>query len=46
MSSCKYLSDDDQAICCNADCPCVADFCPVAYWPEICKYREEIHNGE
>lgn len=44
MNDCKWISDDDQEICCNADCPCVADFCPVTYWPEICRFREAPHR--
>jgi len=43
---CKWLSDDDQEICTNADCPCVADFCPCVHYPEICEYREEANDGD
>ena len=25
---CKWLSDDDQEICCNGECPACADFFP------------------
>ena len=37
---CKWLSDDDQEVCVNADCPVCADFCPVTRYPEICKFAE------
>ena len=37
---CKWLSDDDQEVCVNADCPVCADFCPVCNYPEICKFAE------
>ena len=37
---CKYLSDDFREICVNDDCPVCADFCPVANYPEICKFAE------
>lgn len=36
---CKYLIDE---ICTNADCPYVADFCPVTQDDSICRHR----NGE
>ena len=42
---CKWLSDDDQEICVNADCPVCADFCPVTNYPEICKFAE-MGGGE
>jgi hypothetical protein len=41
MKTCKYLSDDDQEICCNGDCPVCADFCPVVNYPTICVHYEE-----
>lgn len=37
---CKYLSDNFREICVNDDCPVCADFCPVANYPEICKFAE------
>ena len=41
---CKWLSDDFNEVCTNADCDCVADFCPcVNYW-EICKYAEPLED--
>lgn len=46
MSACKWLSDDDQEICCNGDCPVCADFCPLTAYPWLCKcYEEESRDG-
>ncbi len=28
MKECEWLSDDFSEICCNADSPYAADFCP------------------
>lgn len=33
---CKWYKDE---FCVNADCPYVADFCPVAQDDSICKFR-------
>ena len=33
---CKWYKDE---FCVNADCPYVADFCPVAQNDSICKFR-------
>lgn len=33
---CKWYKDE---VCVNADCPYVADFCPVAQDDSICKFR-------
>lgn len=38
--TCKCVSDDDQEICVNGDCPACGDWCPCINWPEICKYAE------
>lgn len=35
---CKWLKDE---VCVNGDCPAVADFCPVANYPGVCRYEEE-----
>ena len=40
MKPCKYMSDDGQEICCNADCAAVADFCPLANYPTICRHYQ------
>lgn len=37
---CKWLSDDFNEICVNADCPLCADFCPVSDTPGVCRYEE------
>lgn len=42
--TCKHLSDDFSAICCNPDCPALADFCPCGEYREICKYYEEADD--
>jgi hypothetical protein len=34
---CKWYNDE---FCTNADSPCVADYCPVVEYPELCKHRE------
>jgi len=39
--TCKYLSDDYDERCTNADCPYCTDWCPVTEYPDICKYFEE-----
>ena len=39
--NCKWLSDDDQEICCNGECPACADFCPCANYQDICRYAEK-----
>lgn len=39
---CKYLSDDFNEICVNAESPCCADFCPCVNYPQICKYAEIV----
>ena len=38
---CKYLSDDFNEICVNAESPVCADFCPTARYPYLCKLFEE-----
>lgn len=35
---CKWYNDE---FCTNGDSPCVADYCPVVEYPELCKCREE-----
>ena len=34
---CKYYQDD---FCVNAASPCVADWCPCAEYPELCRYYQ------
>ena len=34
---CKWYDDE---FCTNAKSPCVADYCPVFEYPELCKHRE------
>jgi hypothetical protein len=34
---CKWYNDE---FCTNGDSPCVADYCPVVEYPELCKHRE------
>ena len=41
---CKWLSDDDQEICCNGECPACADFCPCANYQDICRYAEKAQT--
>ena len=38
---CKWLKDE---VCVNSDCPAVADFCPVANYPGVCRYEEMDEN--
>ncbi len=37
MAECKHNYDE---ICTNADCPLVADYCPVPDTPYVCIYEE------
>ena len=37
MADCKWMQDE---ICVNADCPACCDYCPVAYFPGICRFEE------
>lgn len=39
MAECYYYAD---GICCNADCPMCADYCPVPDIPDVCKHEERI----
>ena len=41
MSECEYCVDE---ICVNADCPLVADFCPVSDSPDECYYSETTED--
>ena len=41
---CKWLSDDFNEVCTNADCDCVADFCPCVNWPQICRHAELVED--
>ena len=43
---CKWVSDDFNAVCTNADCDCVADFCPCVNWPQICRHAELVEEDE
>lgn len=38
MEHCKWYHDE---FCTNDKSPCVADYCPVVQYPELCKYREQ-----
>ena len=42
MPDCKWFNDD---YCVNDQCPCRADWCPVAgeYW-EVCRWYEEVED--
>ena len=45
---CRFLSDDFNEICVNAESPVCADFCPCVNYPEICKYNatdDDANNG-
>ena len=44
MTTCKYLSDEYNEVCVNADSPACADFCPCANYPELCKYYEDVEE--
>lgn len=46
MSACKWLSDDFSEICVNADCPICADFCPLTYYPWVCRYYEAAEKED
>lgn len=37
MANCKW---DYDGICVNADCPMVADYCPVADVEGVCKHED------
>lgn len=37
VKHCKWYNDE---FCTNGDSPCVADYCPVVEYPELCKHRE------
>ena len=40
---CKWYHDE---FCTNGDSPCVADYCPVVEYPELCKYRELANDSQ
>lgn len=40
LGVCKWLSDDFNEICTNADCPICCDFCPLSNYPVVCRYYE------
>lgn len=40
---CKWYNDE---FCTNGDSPCVADYCPVVEYPELCKCRELDNEKE
>lgn len=42
MADCKWMQDE---ICVNADCPMVADYCPVADFEGVCRYEERRSDG-
>ncbi len=37
MTKCKHEIDE---ICTNADCPLVADYCPVSDVPDVCRHED------
>lgn len=39
MAECKWCVDE---ICVNADCPMVADYCPVPNDEGVCRYEERM----
>lgn len=45
MTECKHNYDE---ICTNADCPLVADYCPVAYTEGVCRFedRDDYDDGK
>ena len=43
MSDCKWMMD---GICVNADCPMVADYCPVPEFENVCKYEDRGGSDE
>ena len=43
MPDCKYCQDE---VCVNADCPMVADFCPVVDVPGVCRFEEREERNE
>lgn len=38
---CHWLEDE---FCTNGDCPVVADYCPAAEYPELCRFRKPREN--
>lgn len=46
-NTCKWISDDFNEICTNADCPACCNWCPTVNYPGLCKYEEpmEATNG-
>ena len=43
MNECEYCVD---GFCVNADCPLVADFCPVEDIPDVCEYEKRSEDDE
>ena len=43
MAECKHNIDE---ICTNADCPLVADYCPVPDTPDVCQWEDRSENDE
>ena len=43
MGECKWNKDE---ICVNADCPMVADYCPVPNDPEVCRFEDRMDEEE
>lgn len=41
MAECKWCKDE---FCVNADCPMVADYCPVPNNEGVCRYEERISD--
>lgn len=40
---CKYKHEE---VCVNDKCPLCADFCPLIYTHEVCKYEELVEDTE
>lgn len=41
---CKWIADNE--ICVNADCPMVADYCPVPDIEGVCRYEDRGHGAQ
>lgn len=37
MADCRWNHDE---FCVNADCPMCADYCPVADYPDVCRFED------
>lgn len=43
-TKCKWMAENE--ICYNGDCPLCADYCPVPYTEEVCRFEERQEAGE